>query len=457
MFRRKAPNHRYQSIPFSPVQREHTHTHFKVDGSIPTELNGLYIRNGPNPSGRIGRRQHYFSGDGMVHGVRLQNGNVLWYRNRFVRVGDVPKNLGVEDPGGPISSKLDVSPNTNIIRFGDNFYATIEAGPSLVHLTDQLETVQRSTLSGVLRHGFTGHHKVDPDDGDIHGVVYSRELGKFALYVRLSSDGQMLNEVKVPLAGSTQIHDMSITENFAIVYDLNVEFSLFMLLKSSLPIRWKSDRPSRIGVLPKNGNQNDIIWFRVNPCYVYHPMNAYELGDGKVVVDVSRYERAAQKDHYGPLGDSHPQIFRWTFDINASNRVAQEELLFDFPIDFPKVSPRVEGRHYKFGYGVEATTKPSFDAAIKMNLFDRSTERQHFDGGMASELTFVPRYNTQSEDDGWLIGFVFQPETTQSRLVILDAQRFSDPPVASIWIPEQHVPIGTHGGWFEDTKSSNFS
>ncbi|MEM6898315.1 MAG: carotenoid oxygenase family protein [Pseudomonadota bacterium] len=448
MFSRQAPNHRYQSVPFAPVKTEHTHVDLDVEGEIPIQLNGLYVRNGPNPAGKISRRQHYFSGDGMVHGVRIQNGKALWYRNRFVKVGKVPQILGVADPGGPISSGLDVSPNTNVIKFGDRLYATIEAGPSLVELDECLETVARSDLNGALCKGFTGHHKIDPEDNDIHGVVYSGKLGRNALYVRLTPNGDLLNEVSIPLAGKTQIHDMSITKNYAIIYDLNVEFDLFMLRKTTLPIRWKNRRESRIGVLPKDGSDKDVMWFHVDPCYVYHPMNAYETDDGKLIIDVSHYRRASEKDFYGPLGDTNPKIYRWTLDLASSGSRAIEEVLFDLPLDFPKVCPSVEGRMYRYGYGVEATTKPSFDGAIKMDVINRAIERQDFQGGMSSELTFIPRANSDAEDDGWLIGFVFQPQSSRSRLVILDTQNFSDPPMASIWIPQQHVAIGTHGDWF---------
>jgi len=375
---------------------------------------------------------------------------VHWYRNRFVCTGDVPKILGKPDPGGPVTSGLDVSPNTNIVKFGDTLYATVEAGPSLVEITDKLETVQRSNLNGVLGKGFTGHHKIDPADGDIHGVVYSNKLGKNAFYVRLSPDGKLLNEVKIPLVGSTQIHDMSITENYAIIYDLNVEFDILMFLKTSLPIRWKGKRPSRIGVLPKDGTANDLRWFDVGPCYVYHPLNAYEIAKGKLVIDVSRYAQASRKDFYGPLGDTNPQIYRWVLDLACKTATVKEDVLVDLPLDFPKVSPLVEGRPYRYGYGVEATTKPSFDGAVKMDLEAETIERQDFDGGMSSELTFVPRSNPTSEDDGWLMGFVFQPQSIRSRFVILDAQNFSGPPIASVWIPKQHVAIGTHGGWFPD-------
>ncbi|MEM6290526.1 MAG: carotenoid oxygenase family protein [Myxococcota bacterium] len=444
-------NRRYRGIPFDPVRAEHTHTNLQVEGQIPFELSGLYVRNGPNPAAAIGWRHHYFSGDGMVHGVRLSDGRAVWYRNRFVRAGGVPAALGEDDPGGPVSSGLDVSPNTNIVRFGDRLFASNEGGPSLVELTFELDTVARSTLDGVLPDGFTGHHKVDPEDGDIHGVVYSGALGTNALYLRLAPDGRLLNRVELPLAGSTQIHDMSITRRFAVIYDLNVEFRMWMLPLTTLPIRWRSRRPSRIGVLPKDGGADQIHWFDVDPCYVYHPMNAFERDDGRIVLDVSRYERAAHKDFYGPLGDTTPTIHRWILD--PSQRAVEEEVLFDLALDFPKVSPTVEGRPYRFGYGVEASLRPSFDAAVKMDLHNRTTQRQAFAGGMSSELTFIPRQaGSGAEDDGWLMGFVFQPDRQRSRLVILDAQRFTDSPVASIWIPEQHVPIGTHGGWFPDRR-----
>ncbi len=449
MFGLRPPNHRYQAVPFAPIKRERTQTEFKVDGEIPPELDGLYVRNGPNPAGKISGRQHYFSGDGMVHGIRIKDGHPLWYRNRFVRAGNVPKILGESDPGGPVSSQLDVSPNTNIIKIADRFYATIEAGPSMVELSPELETIARSNLDGTLSDGFTGHHKIDPDDGDIHGVVYSNELGKEALYLRMNADGELLNRVEVPLAGTTQIHDMAITQNFAIILDLNVTFSPAMLLRTTLPIRWNGKKTCRVGILPKDGSADDIRWFEVEKCYVYHPMNAFEAG-GKIELDVSRYRRASEKDFYGPLGDTEPQICRWTLDLESENGKASEQVLFDAALDFPKVNPKFEGREYRYGYGVEASLSPSFDGAVKMDLERRTLQKQDFNGGMASELTFVPRPNSSSEDDGWLMGYVFQPQRRQSRFVILDARNFEADPLASVWIADQHIPIGTHGGYFPE-------
>ena len=67
----------------SPVTTEETLTDLTVTGSIPPELSGLFVRNGSNPPS--GRSLHWFLGDGMIHGVRLEGGRARWYRNRYVQ------------------------------------------------------------------------------------------------------------------------------------------------------------------------------------------------------------------------------------------------------------------------------------------------------------------------------------------------------------------------------------
>ena len=68
---------------FAPVQEEVTLTDLAVEGSIPAELDGRYLRNGANPI--TGYSDHPFLGDGMIHGIRLRDGSAEWYRNRYVK------------------------------------------------------------------------------------------------------------------------------------------------------------------------------------------------------------------------------------------------------------------------------------------------------------------------------------------------------------------------------------
>ena len=61
-----------------PVE-ETSAENLKVSGEIPKELAGLFLRNGPNPKKFDEANYHPFFGDGMIHGLRLENGQALWY------------------------------------------------------------------------------------------------------------------------------------------------------------------------------------------------------------------------------------------------------------------------------------------------------------------------------------------------------------------------------------------
>ena len=73
----------YLKDNFAPVSEEISESHLKVIGSIPPALNGRLLRNGPNP--QTGWSDHWFFGNGMIHGVEFCNGKANWYRNRYVR------------------------------------------------------------------------------------------------------------------------------------------------------------------------------------------------------------------------------------------------------------------------------------------------------------------------------------------------------------------------------------
>ncbi|KAH7561336.1 hypothetical protein JRO89_XS10G0213300 [Xanthoceras sorbifolium] len=55
-----------------------------VDGEVPFSLNGVYIRNGPNPQYMPRGPLHLFEGDGMVHSIQLSKGRAV-YACRYVK------------------------------------------------------------------------------------------------------------------------------------------------------------------------------------------------------------------------------------------------------------------------------------------------------------------------------------------------------------------------------------
>ena len=75
---------------------EVTDVNLRVTGSIPPSLSGRYLRTGSNPPSGVSA--HWFAGDGMVHGVRLDAGNAVWYRNRYVQTTKFVRGLDATDP-----------------------------------------------------------------------------------------------------------------------------------------------------------------------------------------------------------------------------------------------------------------------------------------------------------------------------------------------------------------------
>jgi carotenoid cleavage dioxygenase len=100
---------------WAPLQDELTVTDLRVDGHLPAELEGVYVRTGPNP--KSGHSDHWFFGDGMVHGVRPSGGTAQWYRNRFVQTPNIT------DPAGDAMSNMgDLTRgagNTHVMRHRD--------------------------------------------------------------------------------------------------------------------------------------------------------------------------------------------------------------------------------------------------------------------------------------------------------------------------------------------------
>jgi carotenoid cleavage dioxygenase len=108
---------------FAPVGQETESFDLKIDGALPPELAGVYMRNGPDP--KHGATPHWFLGDGMLHGLRIENGRAKWYRNRWVRTPNFLHGPAGVDRTGKID-RTRSSANTNIVRHAGRFLALEE-------------------------------------------------------------------------------------------------------------------------------------------------------------------------------------------------------------------------------------------------------------------------------------------------------------------------------------------
>ena len=116
----------YLETNYAPVQGEVTAFDLPVIGELPKDLEGRYLRNGPNPIAEVNPlTHHWFTGDGMVHGIRLRGGRAEWYRNRYIGSDAVAEHFG-RPISGPNWSGGGGGPNTNVGGFAG--YRQIECG-----------------------------------------------------------------------------------------------------------------------------------------------------------------------------------------------------------------------------------------------------------------------------------------------------------------------------------------
>ena len=445
---------KWLSGQYAPIPGDVTATELEVVGTIPAELNGRYLRNGPNPITPVDpATHHWFIGDGMVHGVRLQEGRADWYRARAVRSTRVSEALGEEPAPGERHGGFDTA-NTNVIGLGGKTYALVEAGARPVELSYELDTICHSDLGGTLPNGYTAHPKVDPATGELHAVAYHWALPHLQ-YIVIGPDGLVEKVSPIDVTDGPMVHDCSITERWMVVYDLPVTFDLESAMGgTSFPYSWNDDRPARVGLIPLGGDGADVRWFEVEPCYVFHPLNAHDDGE-RVVLDVVRYDRMFDRKRLGP-DDSVPVLWRWTLDLATG--VAHEEQLGDQPMEFPRVDERMVGRRHRWGYAsgvrrLDDRVDNTFGGPLVR--IDGKTGDQSLisfgDGHAAGEWSMVPRHADAPEDDGWLVSLGYDKATDRGELIVLSAADPGDGPVARVVLPNR-IPIGFHGNWVPDAS-----
>jgi carotenoid cleavage dioxygenase len=222
-----------------------------------------------------------------------------------------------------------------------------------------------------------------------------------------------------------------------------------------LPYAWNPNYPARIGVMPREGGNGDVRWFDIEPCYVYHPLNAYsEIRDGAevLVLDVVRYSRMFDRDRRGP-GESLPTLDRWT--INLATGAVSTECRDDRSQEFPRINETLTGGRHRFGYtvGIEGGFAAAGGSEMSTPLYKHdyatgSTTVATLDPDLLmGEVCFVPNPPTGAagaEDDGILMGYGCHRGRDEGQLLLLDAQTLET--VATVHLP-QRVPMGFHGNW----------
>ncbi|MGB3621795.1 MAG: carotenoid oxygenase family protein [Ketobacter sp.] len=443
-------NNPYLKGAYAPVDVETTSTSLKVQGQIPEQLNGVFTRIGPNPiSVPNPATHHWFIGEGMVHGLRLENGKAVWYRNRWIGTNNTNRQLNRPLAPGKRHGINDTV-NTNIIRHGGSNWAMVEAGALPVELDDELETLQHSLFNSNAVGCFSAHPHLDPLTGELHAICYDAKQPFRIFYHVIDQQGQLSRRVSIPVKHGPMVHDCAITTSQTILLDLPVTFSMRSLIKGArFPYQWNKRHRARVGLLPRLGNRQDVRWFHLDPCYVFHTCNAFDANDGSVVVDVVVHQRMFDNSIQGP----EPQqvtLERWTLPPDGDQ--VQRKVISSLSQEFPRFDERLATRAYRYIYtvGVELSKQDSPQPLYRHDV--ESGARIHHDFGpqkISGEVIFIPRSDQGREDDGWLLSYVYDLANNSSEVVILNADDLDGEPQAIIKLPVR-VPLGFHGNWLAD-------
>jgi len=417
---------------YAPVKKEIIETGLKVTGNIPQDLSGLFLRNGPNPlSVPNEETHHWFMGQGMIHGIRLDSGNALWYKNKAVDGND---SLA----------------NTSVISHAGKIYAIVEAGSYPVEIDQELNSLDTKPFYGNKNEGFTAHPKLDPRTGELHAMCYDY-ANKFNTidYVVIDKNGLHKKTQTIPFESRSMLHECAITENYVLVLDLSVTFSLERLGGGYFPFSWNDKHQARIGLLDRNDESKEVNWFEIDSTYFFHTFNAHEDQNGNIVLLATAYDRLFDKDWNGPLTESPPNLTRWILDIKSGK--AQFTKLDERSIEFPRIHPDLVSKSNQFGYALASsdTKQPDFKEIIKYDFINDTSEVYKYgQGNFGAEPVFVAADGGVDEDEGYLLSLVYNLETDRSDLIILNAQELSLGPIATVHLP-QRVPFGFHGDWIK--------
>ena len=415
---------------YAPVTAEVEAHALEVSGALPRELTGLFVRNGPNP--KTGSSAHWFLGDGMLHGIRLAAGRAEWYRNRWVRTRQFTDDAPLIRDDLTVDYATGVA-NTHVVAHGGKLLALVESSWPVV-VTPELETVGPWNYGSRLTTAMTAHPKTCPVTGELHFFGYGF-APPFLTYHVADPTGTLVRSEVIEVPGPTMIHDFAITEHNVVFLDLPVVFDLDLAMAGTMPYAWSDTYGARVGVMPRSGGPADVRWFELDPCYVFHVLNAFEDGD-QIVVDVVRYAELWRAGSWAT--SPAPQLWRWEIDRTAGK--VFETQLDDRPGEFPRVDDRRTGLRHRYGYLV------SDHSIVRHDLVAGTSEVHDFGPARTpGEPVFAPAGHG-SEDAGWLLTYVYDATEDSSDFVVLDASDVSAPPVATIKLP-QRVPFGFHGSW----------
>ncbi|MCX7115292.1 MAG: carotenoid oxygenase family protein [Gammaproteobacteria bacterium] len=443
---------------YAPITSEIEATHLQIEGALPKGINGVYIRNGPNPLFPQITYTYPIDGDGMLHAFYLRDG-VASYRNRFVETKGLiaekkaghalyggirraippdPKLIGKEGDPGPVKDGASI----HVIPVANKILAMYEAGIAY-EVRSNLQTIGPWCPKGAESpFNVNAHTRNDAKTKECFAFTYNLEA-PYLQYYALDQEGALTRNIPIEKPYSSMMHDFVVTENYIVFFDCPAIFDDNNLIKGGALLQWKPEIGVHIILVHRKTNQ--VTSIETDPFFVYHFANGYEE-NGKIIVDYVRHEKLFLGGEARP--SKPPTLYRAIIDY-ARNSV-QHVQLNDLRVEFPRINDNFQTTQSRYIYlptTINTQNASEFHAMLKYDTQNQSSIIHDFgEQAEIGEAVFIPENNAKSEDAGYLGLFVYDKPTKSSSFVLLHAQAMSEKPIACIPIP-QRVPHGLHGSW----------
>jgi carotenoid cleavage dioxygenase len=455
----------YVSGPYARVEDERDDVALEVTGELPRELFGMFLQNASNPKHAPPGLYHWFDGDGMVHGVWLEDGKAT-YRNRYVRTGDLAGDevagecrwSGILMPFDPGAARVDKdTANTDLVWHAGRLWATswLSGIPYEIDVPS-LRTRGPGSFGGTLPRGLAAHSKVDPRTGELMFLDFDLYRTPHLRHGVVSKEGEVTHLQDLEVDEASLYHDIAITPRFTIVPDFSMRFDADALRRGRRKVKFDKDKPSRFAVVPRHGGP--VQWFDASPGYGYHTINAWEeeTPTGTVVhlvgcaIDQPVPERPRSEEPDVPrlfFLRFWPFLHQWSFHLGTGK--VTERRLDDVATEFPRMDDRRLGVASRLAWSPRVRRGPTvaFDGVVRYDLNDGSSKTVTWgEGRVGTECVFAPRAGGTAEDDGWVLTFTSDEDGENSELVVIDAANPEAGPVARVHL-RRRMPVGFHAAW----------
>jgi len=451
----------------------------ETQGEVPRDIAGAFYRVHPDPQfpPRLGD-DIWFNGDGMVSRFRFKDGRIdlrhRWVHTDKWRLENAAgkslfgayRNPLTDDPS--VQGQYRGTANTNALVHGGRLWALKEDSPPIAMDPQTLATTGYWNFGGrMTSQTFTAHPKIDPQTGDLCAFGYAAKglLTRDMVYYEITPSGKIERELWFELPYYCMMHDFGVTRDYAVFHVVPI-VSSWERLRQGLPhFGFDTTLPVYLGVLPRAGTARDLRWFKTANCFASHVMNAFNDGT-RVYFDTP----VARNNMFPFFPDVHGAPFdaagarshltRWTVDMaSRSDAFAKIEPLTQLVGEFPRIDDRYAMSSYRHGFMLVADeSKPAqfSRAGLFMNTLahlDLATGRERtWWCGPASSLqepAFIPRSARAPEGDGYIVMLCNRLAEMRSDLLLFDAQRIDEGPIATAYLPLRLRP-GLHGNWHPD-------